>query len=360
VNPNPPQRIEAISAVVCNYDGERYLEECLRSLVGQERVDEVIVVDNASTDGSVALVRERFPDVTVLEMERNDGPGSARNAGMRAARNRWVLAVDNDAVLTPSVAARLAAALEARPDAVVAQPRSVLYDDPGRVHYDAGRFHYCGLLSLRNFYRPLAEAEGEGTVEVDALIGIAPLVDRDALLASGGYDEDFFYLAEDFDLALRLRLDGHRLLAVEDALVLHRGGTAGLSFRGGGYPERRAYLHARNRWMLMLKGYRLRTLLFAAPGILVYETVFTLFSLAQGHLKAQLSGKAAALGCWRELMRKRREIQARRRVADRDLFVGGPLTISPSLVASAPARLAIGVLDGILRAWWALVRPLAG
>jgi len=354
------RRVEAISAVVCNYEGAAYLEECVGALLDEECIDEVLVVDNGSKDGSVALLRERFPDVRVVALEENGGPCVARNVGMREAAHRWVLAVDNDAVVTPGMTEALRAALEADPGVAVAMPRSVMYAERDRVHYDSGWFHYCGLLSLRNFYVPLAEAQGSGVVDVDALIAISPLVDRDALLGIGGYDEDFFYLAEDFDLALRLRQAGHRLVAVEEALVLHKGGTEGLSFRGGGYPRRRAYLHARNRWILIAKCYAGRTLLVVAPGLLVYELVFTLFSLLQGHLFAQLAGKRDALASWGRLRTKRRAVQAARRVADRELLVGGPLTISPSLVASGPARLAIGLVDACLRAWWGIARRLAG
>ena len=154
-------RISAVSAVICNYNGERYLEACLRAVLA-ERPDEVLVVDDASTDASVALVRERFPEVTVLALRQNRGPCAARNAGMRAARHPFVLAVDNDAVLEPGVLAKLRAALEAEPRACLAQARSVHHDDPTRVHYDGGGFHYLGLIALRNFHRPLSEAEGHG------------------------------------------------------------------------------------------------------------------------------------------------------------------------------------------------------
>lgn len=349
-----------VSAVVCNYNGAGYLEDCLRSILAQDGVDEVIVVDNASEDGSVALVRERFPTVEVLELRENRGPCVARNAGMRAARHRWVLAVDNDAVLEPGMLARLRAALAARPDAVCAQPRSVLHDDPTRVHYDAGGLHYVGLLALRNFYAPLARAEGTGIVDTDALIAIAPLLDRDRVLAAGGYDEAFFYLAEDYDLALRLRLAGHAILAVEDALVRHRGGTKGLSFRGGSYPASRTHLHAKNRWRVLVKAYRWRTLLVSLPGIALYELVWLAFALAQGQLGAHLSGKRAFLRELPSALRLRRAVQAARRLPDRRVLVGGPLTLSPSLVARPAGRAAQRGIDALLRAWWAFARHLAG
>src|SRR5690606_3519176 len=138
-------------------------------------VGEVLVVDNASTDGSVAIVRERFPEVRVIALESNDGPCPARNAGMRAARNRWVLALDNDAVVRPDTLAKLAAAAATDARIAIAQPRSVFASEPSRVHYDGGAFHYAGLIALRNFYRPIAAAEGQGTVDVDCAVAVALL-----------------------------------------------------------------------------------------------------------------------------------------------------------------------------------------
>ena len=354
------RRILNISAVVCNYNGEEYLVDCLRSVVDQEGIDEVIVVDDASTDRSVALAREAFPNVTFIEFDRNGGPCVARNAGMRAARNRWVLAVDNDAVLTEGVVPKLKAALEDRADASIAQVRSVIHDEPDRVHYDGGAFHYVGLLSLRNFYRPLAEAEGEGVIDADALIGICALMDRDVVLSAGGYDEEFFYLAEDYELAYRLRVFGHRLLSVEDAIVLHRGGTAGLSFRGGGYPSRRARLHSCNRWRILAKCYSARTLLAILPGLALYELVWLAFMTKQRLLGSHAAGKLDFARGLKGVLRSRRAIQSRRRTRDRDLLVGGPLTFSPSLVASGPGRLAAAWLDATLRAWWIIARPFVG
>jgi GT2 family glycosyltransferase len=279
---------------------------------------------------------------------------------MRAARHRWVLAVDNDAVLEPGVLARLRAALEARPDACLAQARSVLFDEPTRVHYDGGGFHYLGLIALRNFYVPLAEAEGEGVVEAHALVAICALLERDVVLARGGYDEELFYLAEDLDLSLRLALAGERLLSVEDALVRHRGGTAGLSFRGGRYPAQRVFLHARNRRRILLKCYRARTLLLILPAFGLYELAWVAFALRNGELGAQVRGRIAFLRALPSALRARAAVQAQRKRSDRELLVGGPLVLSPALVAGRGARALARCLDACLRAWWTLVRPLCG
>lgn len=355
------ESIGPVSAVICNYNGEHYLDACLDSLVALgDQLDEIIVVDNGSTDRSVELVRSRFKEVRVLRLPDNGGPCVARNAGMRAARNRFVLAVDNDAVLLSSTFEQLKQALEERPDAVAAQPRSVYADDPGRVHYNGGSFHYVGLYSLRNFGAPIAEASGRGIVDVDGLIAICILIDRDAFFAVGGYDEDFFILFEDFDLSMRLRIAGHALISVEESLVLHRGGTPGISFRGNEYPRFRSFYHSRNRWLLIFKNYSLRTIFATLPGILIYEAVWLAFAIRSGHLRAHLAGKIDFLKAIGQAAPKRRAVQASRTIADRDLLVGGPVTFSPQLVAKPFTRGLATWLDRILRGTWTATRGLCG
>jgi len=351
-----------ITAVVCNYNGAEHLPPCLAGLLAQTRaVDELIVVDNASTDESRELLARDFPRARVIALERNDGPCPARNVGLERARNDWVLLVDNDAVLEPDVLAKLESALLARGDAVLAQPRSVVASEPSRVHYDGGECHYVGLFSLRNFFTPLAQAAGSGVVEVGGAVSVALLVDRRAVLAAGAFDPAFFILFEDLDLSLRLRSRGHVLLSVEDAIVHHRGGTAGISYRGAiDYPRRRAFLHSRNRWLHLLKNYSWRTLVLCAPGIAAYELVWALFTLGSGTFGAYCSGKIA---CVRELgatFAKRRAVQASRVRRDRELLTGGPLTIAPQLLRGGQGTFAIRALDGALALWWRLVRPLCG
>jgi GT2 family glycosyltransferase len=321
----------------------------------------VIVVDNASTDASLAILKARWPRVRTISMPKNDGPCPARNAGMRAAKNRWVLALDNDAVVTSDMLANLAAAAASRENVAIAQPRSLFAGETTRVHYDGGSLHYAGLIALRNFYEPLATAQGEGVVEVDCAVAVALLVDRDALLALGGYDETMFILFEDLDLSFRLRATGKHIVSVEDAIVLHKGGTPGISFREGpSYPGSRVFFHARNRWTYMAKCYRVRTLLVALPGIALYEIVWLAFATLQGGLGAWIRGKWRFLKLLPHARRERGRFQSQRIARDRDLLVGGPLTITPSLKSGGANSLALRIIDRALHAWWSLARPFAG
>ena len=330
---NPVAALGAVSVVIVNYNGAEHLAHCLDAVFAQTfPADEVLIVDNASSDGSERLASERHPSVRVIRLAANQGPCPARNVGLATARNQWVLLLDNDAVLLPKTLETMLRAAALNRAAAILQPRSVFASEPSRVHYDGGSLHYVGLFSLRNFFVPLAEAQGENTLVVGGVVSVALLLQRELILSVGGFDPDFFILFEDLDLSLRLRMRGHTLLSVENALVHHRGGTPGISFRSGpNYPDQRAFFHARNRWFVLLKNYSWRTLFVALPGLAVYEFVWFCFTLTNGSAWAHIRGRWDLFLALPRTLRKRGPLQRARVLPDRELLVGGPLTITPSL-----------------------------
>ena len=348
----------SVTVVVCNYNGEEHLPACLDALAQMRgELAEIVVVDNASTDRSLEVLAADYPHVRVVQVGYNAGPCVARNVGMRESKTRWVLALDNDAVVCEETLEQLQAA-RAATGAVIVQPRSVFDHEPDRVHYDGGDFHYVGLIRLRNFYTPLAEAAGEGTIDVNCAISMCLLLDSERILEIGGYDERYFILFEDYDLSYRLRSAGERIVSVENTIVRHRAGTPGISYREGPrYPATRVFYHSRNRWVFLAKNHQLRTLLLTAPGWLLYEFVGLLFATANGHPWAWLRGKFAALRMIAGLGADRRTVQQARQLRDRELLVGGPLTVTPA-VAEQPAKQALlGVINTLLGALWRLSRP---
>ena len=149
-----------VSAIVVNWNGKAYLPECLDALLAQDPpVAEVILVDNHSDDGSRELVAGRYPKVRVIDTGRNAGPCHARNVGVAAAGAELCLVLDNDVVLQPGALRALRACLESDGRAAMVQARSVCGDDPTVVHYDGGDLHFLGTLVLRNWYRPLRDAD---------------------------------------------------------------------------------------------------------------------------------------------------------------------------------------------------------
>jgi GT2 family glycosyltransferase len=347
-----------VTATVCNYNGRPYLGDCLKALEEQTTPPgRIVVYDNASQDESVAFVRQNFPRVEVVAMEGNLGPGAPRNRGLREAATRYVLQVDSDVILAPDCLEALLADAD-KSGAAITMPRALFDGDRGRVHYDGGWLHYVGVMTLRNFFAP-RPAQAEGPLDVDAVIAMALLLRREQVVAAGGYDLGYFILFEDHDLSYRLRARGERLRLVPQAIVFHREGTAGISYREGpAYPARRAFLHSRNRWRLLLRNHSTRALLLGLPGILAYELVWFCFALLKGLIGPWFAGKREVFAQWPQLLRERRELQQARKVGDRELLQARPLTHAPMVRRGAVSRAAELLLDGWLRAWWWLVRPL--
>ena len=350
-----------VSVVVVNWNGVAYLERCLAAVFAQRRrPDEVILVDNHSDDDSRELVAARFPQVEILDTGANLGPAAARNRGVARARGEVVLLLDNDVFLEPDALGAMLATLEADPRAAVVQARSLCEDRPAILHYDAADLQYVGTLALHDWFvaRDLARPE---TRPVGAVIALCLLVRRAAFEKVGGFDEALFILYEDNDLSWKLRMHGHTLWLSTDAIVRHAAGTAGLSFRepGARYAGRRVFLHARNRWLVLLQCARWRTLLLTAPAQMLYAGVYLVFAATRGGLWSACHGHLAALAAVPRALRNRR-VQRGRCVPDRDILVALPLTPNPGIADRGwRAGLRRG-LDAILVGWWRVVRRLCG
>ncbi|GJM22374.1 MAG: hypothetical protein DHS20C15_22890 [Planctomycetota bacterium] len=345
-----------VTVTVVNYNGAAFLGACLDHLAAlRGEIAEVIVVDNASTDGSLELARAHPVAPRVVALDSNDGPCVARNRGLAEARTRWVFQVDSDVLVEPDVLEKLLPEL-ADPEVVVVQPRAVLANDPAVVHYDGGRMHYVGVMCLDNLLQRVDGDAGPAN-DVDAVISMALLLDARLVLDIGAYDEAFFILFEDHDLSYRLRARGLRLRRVPRARVLHDTGTEGLSFRPGAaaYPDRRAFLHARNRAYLVLKNYSWRAMILSWPGRCVYALVWLVFAASRGVLGGYIRGRIDLLRHVPRALRLRRQLAGQRRLGDRRLLGADALTFSPVIDRRGMEAGLERVLNAILRGWWRLV-----
>lgn len=221
-----------VSAVVVVLNGLPWLERCLESVRGLETV----VVDHGSTDGSVELVRERFPDARLVE-QGNVGMGGGNNAGMRVASGRYFLLLNPDAWLRPGAAERLAAFADANPDVAVVGPR--LLNPDGTLQRSLRAFPTVWRLATEYlFVRKLAPRSSlfnplyvggfdhAETRDADWVSGACLLVRRAATEEVGLFDEDFFMFSEETDWCYRFRRAGWRVVFYPEAEVAHVGGVS--------------------------------------------------------------------------------------------------------------------------------------
>ncbi len=231
--PAGPQRTRKVSVVLVNYNGLDHLGPCLESL---EALDypaefvEVIVIDNASRDGSLAWLAEHWPQVTCIANRDNVGFSRACNAGARAASGDLVAFLNNDMRVDADWLNGLLDAMDRDPS--IACAGSMIMDWEGRSVEYAGR--YDDVFSIA--YEPLpAIARPQNAADAYTLLvsGGAMLLERETFLAVGGFDERYFMYHEDVDLCWRLWVAGRRCCFAPRSIVYHRGGASSGKLRSG-------------------------------------------------------------------------------------------------------------------------------
>jgi N-acetylglucosaminyl-diphospho-decaprenol L-rhamnosyltransferase len=209
------------TVVIPTLNARALLAEALEHLEAQTVEHDVVVVDNASTDGTAELVADRFPHVRLVRLDQNLGFGRAVNRGVETVESEVVVLINNDVLCEPDFLERLLAPLA---DEQVSMVAGVLlqYDRPDLVD-TAGIELDPTLRSWDSLWnRPLAELHGAR--EPAGPCGGAAAYRTRSFREVGGFDEAFFAYWEDVDLALRLRLAGHRCVRAADARALHRHG----------------------------------------------------------------------------------------------------------------------------------------
>ena len=272
-----------IAIVVVNFNAQEDLDRCLRSLHAHppSRSHEIVVVDNASTDDSVAQTRRDWPSVRLVELDTNVGFGRGCNVGFRQTHGPLVLLLNNDTLIPSGALDHLVEALLSDDDCAAAGPRII--DGAGEIEISWGRM-IGPVNELRQ--KALTRLHGLGIPPIKALVtrrahevhfpdwvsGACLLVRRSDAESVGLLDERFYMYAEDVDFCAALRRRGRRILFTPAAEIHHLGGrSASAAPEATAVAYRRSQLafYAKHRpaWLPWLRGYlRLKGQLPSGPG----------------------------------------------------------------------------------------------
>ena len=338
----------AVATVVVAYNSADELPATLRALNAQaEPGDELVVVDNSSSDASADAARRAAPDAQVLELGANQGFAAACHAGARATTAPLLFLLNPDAALEPGCLEALRETAEQREGWGAWQPLVLL---PGgeRVNSDGGITHWLGFGWAGGCEMPAADVVPEPH-EVSFASGAALVVRREAWDAVGGFDPEYFMYGEDLDLSLRLRLAGWGVGTVPGARVRHE-----YEFSKGGY---KWFYLERNRAWTVLGAYPAGLLAVLAPALLAFELALLPVAARDGWLRAKLRAQAAVLRSLPWALRRRRRVQALRRVPAGSFAAALTASLdSPYLGGAAQ----IDALRRLQAGYWALARKLVG
>jgi GT2 family glycosyltransferase len=342
-----------VSVGIVNHNGESYLMQTLRAVARLgPLVDDVLLIDSGSTDGGSALAREHFPDVRVIKLGANLGPGAARNRAIREAAHDRILLIDNDVEPQPGSIETLGTALDGHSNAILAMA-AVLYEQaPDTVQYVGAVPHFLGTPALLQADTPVAQLEDVVRV-VGTAITCCVMVDRARFADRRWFDERLFFYLEDHEFGLRASLQGYDCLSVPEARCLHRAGTIGVSIRETGrFTPVRVRYTIRNRWLTVLMLYQAGTLLRFAPALAVFEVLQLLGAVRKGWIGRWLWAAGSIVRMLPHVRRVRRAMRTSRRRADLEILTAGPFPFNPRLQRSAPERAAQRALDLIAGLNW--------
>jgi GT2 family glycosyltransferase len=299
------------SVVIPNWNGKHFLATCLDALESQTYSSiEIIIADNASSDGSQTYIREHYPNVLLLELTENRGFTGACNAGILAAQGDYVALLNNDTEVDPNWVSAVVGGFERHSEVGIIASKMLLFDKRDHFHTAGDFFGVNGKPGNRGVWQ---KDVGQYDTEeyVFSACGGSSVYRRTMLDQIGLLDDDFFFSLEDIDLAWRAQFTGWRCLYMPNAIVYHH-----LSATGGG--KTASYYDGRNLLYVLVKNYPAQ--LWRKYGWLVVKTqlkeAFDALKAWRGEAaRAHLRGMFAGLRGIPKMLRKRRQIQAMRTVS---------------------------------------------
>lgn len=298
-----------ISVIILTWNGRQYLDDCLGSLAGQTLRDfEVVLVDNGSTDGSAAYVRETYPWVRIVALPENVGFAGGNNQGLEVAQGEFVVTLNNDTKADSRFLDELLQPVMGDPGVGMVAAKMLNFFNPGRIDSVGVKAAINGL-GYNIGVGELDQGQYDAPAEVFGPCAGAALYRRTMLDQVGFFDPEFFAYYEDLDLAWRGRLAGWRCVTAPRAVVLHIH-----SATSGKMSPFTVYQVQRNKWFTLVKNWPLPLLLRRLPRILLFDLGSLLLALLRRRGWPAMRARGDVLRALPGLIARRRVVQAGRRL----------------------------------------------
>jgi GT2 family glycosyltransferase len=338
----------SVSVIVVTFNAREFVERCLRAVLEQDYSNlEIVVVDNHSHDGTPEFIRQRFPGVRLVCSEANVGFGAGNNLGVAVARGGVFAFLNPDAVPEPTWLSRLVGGMREHSHQF-ATSKITLLSDRDLLNSGGNLIHYLGLSFCRGLRAQRSRYDSPELVS--GASGAAFAITRDLFVQLGGFDGTFFMYHDDVDLSLRALLAGERCLYVPGAVVAHEY-TLLLP------PRKWAWIEA-HRYAVLLKTFKLRTLMLLLPALLAMDLVTFAYLATRGpaFAFAKLQSYGWLARNLTTLRAARRRAQVVRKYSDRQIL--SVLTDEIPYEQLAPAWLA-HLAHGVLDPWFRGYRRLS-
>lgn len=276
--------MEKVTVIIPNYNGEKFLKECLKSIKKQKNTFKVIIVDNDSQDGSVEFIKKYYPNFTLIENKKNLGFAAAVNQGIKASKSEYVFLLNNDVQLEINCISYLLKCIENDEKIFAVSSKMIQYNDRNKID-DAGDEYTILGWTKRVGYGKSTDLYNQEREIFSACAGAA-LYRRSIIDKIGLFDENFFAYMEDVDISYRAMIYGYKCLYCPQAVVYHVGSGSS----GSRYNEFKIKLAARNNVYVPYKNMPWPQLVINSVFLLFGYFIKYLFFFRQGHGSTYLNG----------------------------------------------------------------------
>lgn len=341
--------------IVC-FNGREHLSECLASVRASDDghvTRRVVVVDNASTDGSIDFIRQHHPDVEIVSSSTNLGFAGGNNLGWETIRRRYpdaeyLALLNQDTRVASGWLPPLVAFMDAHPQCGAAQAKLLLHGEPDRVNTLGNCSHFLGFGYMTG-YRQVDNTSYATPPCITFASGAAVMLRTAVLRRVGLFQSEYFAYLEDAEVGWKLRQVGFTSHMVPQSIVYHKHRLVA--------PFRNYYLLERNRLLLIFTYYRLRTLLVLLPAFLLMEAGQWIFCVRNNlvNQRVQVVRYFMNFSHLCDLRRTRIEAQARRTVTDREFMQDFTGAIECEALDNPLLR---WVANPVLGAYWFVAKRL--
>lgn len=284
-----------VSVIIPNYNGERYLRDCIDSLMEQNYVDfETIIIDNASQDSTYKWVAE-YEDIIFKRLDKNYGFSKAVNEGIKMAQGEYVLLLNNDTIVETDFVKELVKAIEKDKRIFGVSSKMIAYQDHSIMDDAGDEYTILGWAYKTGDGKPVEDFVKPRKV-FSACAGAA-LYRKSVFDEMGLFDEDFFAYMEDVDVSYRARVYGYYNVYCPEAKVYHIGSATS----GSKYNEFKVRLAARNNIYVPYKNMPLLQLVMNFPALLVGTFIKYLWFVKKGFGKVYLEGLKEGIKSYRSI-----------------------------------------------------------
>jgi GT2 family glycosyltransferase len=274
--------LKLLAVVILGWNGKKYLEQFLHSVVSNSQGDgvEVVYADNDSTDDSVTYVSNNFPSVRIIRNKTNSGFAQGYNEALKQIDAKYFLLLNQDVEVTENWLQPLIALMESNPNIAAVQPKLRAFHERDEFEYagaSGGHIDFLGYPFCRGRLFDSVEQDNGQYDDIAPIFwasGAAMMVREDLFDQVGGLDADFFAHQEEIDLCWRLQNAGYELYVVPQSVVYHVG--------GGSLPQgnpRKTYLNFRNNLFLLLKNLPAFTLVWVLPFRILLDCLAAFYSV---------------------------------------------------------------------------------